>query len=122
MLNPNVNLTEEVFTNLGFSKEDAKVLAGVNFNLNVNAQSLNFEDMLSSSQPLELVKQLINTGNPDAVVVARAIELLGYNSSNTFEEFKNIARSAVGDTSAAKFKELKETLIHKVNNNVIKSK
>ncbi|MDR2066605.1 MAG: hypothetical protein LBP57_02030, partial [Endomicrobium sp.] len=119
MLNPNVNLTEEVFTNLGFSKEDAKVLAGVKFNLNVNTQSLNFEDMLSSSQPLELVKQLINTGNPDAVVVARAIELLGYDSYDTFEELKNIARSAVGDTSAAKFKELKETLIQKVNNNVV---
>ncbi|MDR3124948.1 MAG: hypothetical protein LBU10_03630, partial [Endomicrobium sp.] len=119
MLNPNINLTEEIFTNLGFSKEDAKVLAGVKFNLNVNAQSLNFGDMLSSSQPLELVKQLINTGNPDAVVVARAMELLGYTSADTFEGFKSIARGAVGDTYAAKFKELKETLIQEVNNNVV---
>ncbi|MDR1417835.1 MAG: hypothetical protein LBI80_01535 [Endomicrobium sp.] len=119
MLNPNINLTEDVFKSLGFSEQDAKILVSVKFNLTVNTQNLNFEDILSSNQSLDLVKQLISIGNPDAIVLARAIELLGYNSIDTFEEFKNIAKSTTGNTSAEKFKTLKETLIQKVNNNVV---
>jgi predicted TIM-barrel fold metal-dependent hydrolase len=119
MLNPNSKLTKDILMGFGLNSEDAKVLAAVKFSVNTNVSVPNFEDILSSTDSLELIKQLVNSGNVDAIVVAKAIELLGYTSADAFEEFKNIARASVGDNSVIRFARLKETLIQRVNDSVV---